>query len=120
MNDSEQEKKFLSVVKKALDQSADDLDGNIQSRLRQARYRALEQAEGKKVWLPGWGLSTASVATAALVMLIAAFYFKGPQQEVPQVNVLDEIEIVGSEESLEFYDELDFYVWLAEEEKIAG
>ena len=119
MNKDESEKKFLAKIKVELDESTDLLDARTLSRLRQARYRALEETE-KKWWAqPRRFRPYFSVAAAMLVLGFAIFFYNAPQQ--PQLSSsMEDIELLAAGDNLEFFTELDFYTWLAEEMDDAG
>lgn len=86
-------------------------------RLAQARNRALSQAdsEHKTGYLPLLGASVTSI------LLVAFFFF----QEAPEKlhnDVISDINNLDSafefdDESIELYEDLDFYYWLADNEQ---
>ena len=115
MNEQDKEKRFIANVKKALDLDADNLDAGTQSKLNRVRQNALDTGERKgfdiRQWftLPVAGWS----ATACLIVLGLALYLQQPNRPTP---LLEDIELLAAEDNLEFYDSLEFYAWLAEEE----
>lgn len=110
------EQNFIKKVTGQLDRETENLDAATLSRLNQGRQAALQQLRRKNpasrtVWMPATGL-------AAAVLLISVFLFKA--EEIPLSTGIDEIEIIASNENLDLYEKLDFYIWLAEEEMSAG
>ena len=111
---NEQDRKFVDSAKRLLEESVADLDGATRSQLARARNRALAGQGEKKRWfqrpLPITGLA-ASVLTAAALVLFVMF---GPlrQDKVDETLVAD-LGLLTSEESLEFFEEIEFYQWLS-------
>jgi hypothetical protein len=122
MSDSRQDpgtsvtgEQFVAGVKRELDQSCRALDGQTLSRLNSIRHAALEQRRGRKpkaFLLPFGGLVTASV----LVLSVSLLNNGGaPGLQNPAVDSpLEDIEILTSADSLDFYEDYEFYQWLAE------
>ena len=109
------EDEFISHVKKALDQQTDALDGETLSKLNQARQAAIQHAGHKpglgltRTWVP-WG------GVAAAILLTSIFMFKAEEMAIVTDGAVDEMEIIASSESLDLYEQLDFYMWLLEED----
>jgi Protein of unknown function (DUF3619) len=117
MNESQHKDPFLQQVKSTLDQSADELDDATLRELRRARYAAVEASHKRSSWLlPLGGLATAATVAAFSVSLWMASPPPGVDESLPP---LDDLALLGDAESLEFYEDLDFYLWL-EDEKGAG
>jgi hypothetical protein len=119
-NDNKDERVFLEGVRRTLDESVDNLDAQILSRLTQARHDALEQVKSKPYLhkYPFWLTTAALVATAAAVLL-AIFLSRDPS--IPQYySAIEDVEILAASENPEFFSELEFYAWLAEEMDDAG
>ncbi|WP_319587039.1 DUF3619 family protein [uncultured Desulfobulbus sp.] len=111
MND-EQDRKFAAAAKQLLDQAADDLDGDTLSRLHRARNRALAGTTKRPPFfrrpLP---LVITSALTAAALVLFVAF---GPSsQETIEKNLVADLGLLTAEESLEFFEDIEFYEWLS-------
>lgn len=98
-------------VKKAFDRH--QLDADTGNALRRARERALDQepAAWNRAWLP-------SAALASLVLVVVAFVASRTHDsnELPQMSA-DEIAVITSEDELELFEELEFYIWLEGDEK---
>ena len=98
-----------------LQASAEQLDGATRSRLTQARHAALDAIRQRqsKGWY--WLMPAAGAAAAAIVAVVL---MSRPQEVVLQAEQVaaataaDELEIVISEDSLEFYRDVEFYAWL--------
>jgi len=108
---NESERRFIEAVKVELDRSSATLDAATLSRLNRARQRALAQPVPKQRWLmPGLGLATAAVVVLAVALLTAA------PKPAPE-GVVEHIDLLSTADSIEFYDELEFYLWLESHEQ---
>ena len=120
MNEKNHEEVFVDKILSTLDKSAHDLDPQTLSRLRIIRKEAIESVKSG-TWTSRWlGLGpvfrfpAAGIATAALI-LIATFLYLANPFGIGIHNGFDDSEILVTTDTLEFYDELDFYSWLNEE-----
>ena len=98
-------------VKQAFDNQA--LDDGTREALRAAREQALEQAPAAKkpAWLP-------AAAVAGLVAVVATVLgYRGQDSTVMPQMTADELAVITSEDELELFEELEFYLWLEGEEK---
>lgn len=111
-SDSPDEQRLVDGVRKRMDQSCNALDGHTLSRLNRIRHAALErkQARASRMLLPFGGFVTASVLVVSVMMF-------GPGR-VPETeavpSALEDIEILTSSDSLDLYEDYEFYQWLAE------
>jgi len=112
MND----KDFLQQVNKALDQQVESLDSETLSRLNRARHTAIQQQQQQREhqstrlgWLSASGL-------AAAVLLVSLFMFRSEDIDIIHHGDVDEIDIIASSDKLEMFEQLDFYMWLLEED----
>lgn len=131
MNSKDKEAIFIAAAKADLDESLRRLDHAISKRLRVARQYALDTALGGKPakkplpWLlPVAGMAAASVAALALFFLLqpqkqeALVSQNSPQNLAESVSGgMEDLELLASSEAIEFYDDLEFYGWLAEENR---
>ncbi len=114
MTDKKPSDPLLKNIKTALDDSCEHLDAGTLSRLRQAREIALDHAKKPSLW-QSFKIPAAAIATATTACIVAVLYL-GTPNEMPQLHSsLNDIEMLISEESPDFYEDLDFYSWLAEE-----
>lgn len=105
------ERTLLGRARTELDRGCDSLDGHTCSRLTSIRHAALEQALDRgrqRHWL-----SWASLASACclLVIILMSQHLLKPAAEP---EVLEDLELFSSEVNLEFYEDLEFYQWLAD------
>ena len=108
MNSDADDKSFLAASKAVLDESVRDLDAEVTTRLRQARYKALDAKPAPFRWLvPASSLAAVSVAVFAI-----ALWLSQPSRPAP-VQGVEDLEILSSAENLELFDDLEFYHWLA-------
>lgn len=117
MNESKDTDQFLRQVKSTLDQSVDNLDDATLRALRSARHEALAASKKRPAWLmPVGGLAMAATVAAFSVSMWLAQPQSGANTSLPP---LEDMALLGDAESLEFYEDLDFYLWL-DDEKDAG
>ncbi len=112
---SEKEARFLEKARQALIASEDRLDAATLSRLRDARAKAVEAAEGRDrgfFRIPNW-MRVGAFATAAAAVMVLAVWVDPPRQELP-VKSPDEFEIVLNADNFDLYEDMEFYEWLAE------
>ena len=115
MNDKQDELKdpLLRKVTRQLDDSVENLDAETLSKLKQARSKALlhvKDTPGRRIQ-PIWG----GMATASVAVVVAVLWLGG---ESPQMNTMGvgDLELLTSAESLELYEEYEFYQWLDDED----
>ena len=105
---------FLERVRGTLDDSVDNLDAGTLSRLTQARHRALEEESRPYQRRHSFWFSLAGLAAATAVVFLAIFLAReppGPQH----YSGIEDVEILATSENPEFFVDLEFYAWLAEE-----
>lgn len=111
-----QDDDFVDNIRKQLDQSCENLEGETLSKLNRVRHAALERGRKRKQWLgPLVGLATA--ASVALVSI--NLWNGGNTASVPGMDIVEDIELLSSNEDLEFYENLEFYQWLEDEKPLS-
>lgn len=125
---SQKNKDFVNSVQSQLAQS-ESLPADIERKLNQMRRRALTQKpqhsqnflekiqQSLSSFIPRTNFGTGMLATACLTLTVAALFYDGsvPRGEAP----LDpELGLIASADELELYENLDFYLWLAENEEL--
>lgn len=111
---AEKDDRFLQQVNAALDESVNELDVDTLRELRLRRSQAIEASRKRPAWLmPVGGLAmVATVAAFSVSVWLAA-----PQSGAENMPAIEDMALLGDEESLEFYEELDFYLWLDESQQ---
>lgn len=118
MSAQDKEKQFVDNVKKALDLDAENLDAGTQSKLTRIRHRALDAGERNGLDIRQWfTVPRIGWATACILVLGLTIYVQQPNGALPP---LEDIDLLAAEDNLEFYDGLEFYAWLAEENSNAA
>ncbi|MEE8259449.1 MAG: hypothetical protein V3R14_00470 [Nitrospinaceae bacterium] len=114
MSEQDKEKRFIDNVKKALDLDTENLDAGTQSKLTRIRHKALDAGKRKGFDIRQWFTRpVVGWATACLIVLGLTIYMQQPTNG--STPLLEDIELLAAEDNLEFYDGLEFYAWLAEE-----
>lgn len=106
------DEQLAEQAKEAFDRSVDGLDAATLSRLNRGRQAALAAATRPERawlrWMPATGVAAA--------VLLAVLTLQGPG-EVDVISApATDLEILLSEESIEMFEELEFYSWLATQE----
>ena len=110
---------WISRTKVLLDESADGLDAATLSRLNRARRAALEHARPRVA--RRWFLPAGLASACGLLLAVAVWHARAPADaaRLPELpfsagvssNGAD-IDLVSSDDSLELYQDLEFYAWL--------
>lgn len=102
--------RFEYRLRARLDQGLEDIDPDVTRRLRLARQVALEQ--GARRFRFGWVPAAAAVFAG---LLMAAIFLRPADDGAGLPDMASDLEIIAADDSLQFYEELDFYQWLATE-----
>jgi len=107
---------FERRTRELLEQSTEQLDGRIRSRLTQARSAAVEEARKSRMGL-AWRMWVPAGALAGAAAL-AVFLWSGTPHApgTPTLAVhgsLDDLDIMVTNESFELLEDLEFYQWVA-------
>ena len=105
---SDEERRFLRESGRILREAEDGIDAATLSRLSRSRATALEGRRRRGV-LPAMGLAGALAGAA-----FGAFLLLRPAVRVPDAGLVADLELLTSEESLEFFEDIEFYEWLSE------
>ncbi len=107
--------KLNNWIRNTLDSSVDNLEPGINRRLQQARHAALKTGvkPRRSFWQPAGALILASI-------LLLAVFIRPERQSVPEPVALADLELITTDDSLQLYENLDFYQWLLENDSHAG
>lgn len=107
----EQDQKLADKVTAALDEKLQSTDARTLQGINLARRTALagqrKKAPGRSWWLP---LGSAT-AVACSVLVVVSLLSRPDSGEVVLHDELP-LELLASQDELEFYEDLDFYLWL--------
>ena len=111
--DAMPDERFIAGIRRELDRSCNALDAHTLSRLNRIRHEALarRQARTSRMLLPFGGFVTACV----LVMTVS-LYMPGTAPDGEAVPPLEDIDLFASADSLDLYEDYEFYEWLASAE----
>ncbi len=118
MQEDQTDKQFLKVIKQELDRSCQQMDAATLSRLNRIRHAALTSPASP---LGHWGNVFASAVLTVVLMAALAFYLVPGDELVlgnPNLTELEAMEILSDEESLDLYEDFEFYQWLSMNEDL--
>ncbi|RKZ37442.1 MAG: hypothetical protein DRQ37_01865 [Gammaproteobacteria bacterium] len=103
----------LAQIRRDLDEAVDHLDAATLAELARARRRALGAAQR-----PRWNWTQQGIPAGAIAAFMAAAIGMGMWQSAPDEGVApaQDIELLSSSESLDLFEQLEFYQWLPDEE----
>ena len=104
------DEEFASALKETFDESVDALDGATLSRLNRSRHAALAELQQSQRRWRGW-MPAAGMA-AAVLLAIVVLQLPFGVQSVPGVASVTDMEILLDEDSIEMFEELEFYSWM--------
>jgi hypothetical protein len=116
---------FLSEVKRQLESSSDELDELTLAKLGAARRRAVETAGRTSIFpisdvltLGRGGMAILMLAGFLVIASVVVLKATHPpeKQQYQNLALIEEMELLGGEEALEFYQDLDFYLWVMDEQ----
>lgn len=115
-HDTEHYKKddLLNKITSTLDSAVDELEGGTKSRLRSIRHEALTSTETSyrtTWWVPAGSLA----ALAAIAVMTVSLWTIMPEEDEFKIP-FEDFALLSDKEELEFYEELDFYLWLDSEQ----
>lgn len=101
-----------TITKQELDQRADQLTGQVRSRLSQARYAAIKSASSSKKKQSPWAWGGVAMAASITLMILVW----QPMSSLPTMDVFafEDMELMLSGDELQLYEDLDFIAWLNE------
>lgn len=106
-DDQEKEARLVAALKRELDRSAEELDGMTIVRLRAARLRALDARPRPRAWLLAGGLAGTGLTAALVAILLMT------PAMAPPITGLEQFDLLSENDSIDLYDNLEFYRWLA-------
>ena len=110
-------------AKQTLDESAQNLDAATLSRLNRARQRALETSRPRR--LRSWFVPAGLASACAVALAVAVVWHRptavpagAPDPFIAAPTAMgnpfagNDLDLVSSDDGIEFYQDLDFYAWL--------
>ena len=108
--DNDVNDELATQAKELFDDSVERLDAAALSRLNQGRHAAIEQRQsGHSAIVWGRWVPATGIAAAALV---AVMVMRGPEMDDMPADSVTDFEILLEGESLEMFEDLEFYSWL--------
>ena len=110
-NHNTNDEKLVSQVSDALDDSVNRIDAETSQRIVAARKQALNSTPRK------FSFPKLFTAAATAVSIFIAVVLVNSQINQPTLSEEQEaIELAATQDSIDLYEELEFYTWLTEED----
>ena len=107
MSEEKKDQQLVNAIKSAFDESVKSIDANTASRLIQIRNRALGGAEQKSnLWFV---IPAGAITMVCLALIVYSFVCN---KKFDQPMTANDIELITSSDSLDLYEDLEFYEWL--------
>jgi hypothetical protein len=119
MTDDQHDNEFLTKVRANLDAAREQLDEHTRSRLTTLRHEALERGQVRRPPWTQWLLPAGGLAVAVTVAALSVNLWTA-KPVMDEALPLEDMALLSDSEGPEFYEDLEFYQWLAEEEQNAG
>ena len=120
------DEEFAKQLRQRLLQSTDELNDDVLSRLRQARANAVNAAttqntkpsEVLSLTFPNWLAPASTVTAFASLGFVAIMLWTQADNFVhsSSATFIEDIAVLSSPDDLELYENLDFYIWLENED----
>lgn len=99
-----------------LDKSIDDLDPGLKRKIARARTSALEQGPELSFWdVLKRPVAGAAAAAVVILLYVGLSNYAGKHSGNPDIGQLEMLEMLSSDQGFEFYENIEFLTWLAEE-----
>ena len=118
-NDTDREQGFIDDVQKTLQKKVTTLDPEIIVKLSAMRSGVVERSSYR--FSGFWRMirvTASAFMTLVILYLFTLVFYQAPASLYSSLASIEDMEILVSEESLDFYAELDFYTWLAEQQDV--
>lgn len=107
------EQEFVTQVRDALDDSVERIDAETRHNIIAARQQALAQHKQNTFFASSW--SKAAIATT-LSIFVAVLIVKTQLPGSIEEESIESMELMAAQDTLDMYEELEFYTWLADED----
>lgn len=111
MTDSEPDKKIKQHIKQILD--SEKLDQETLQKLKKARIQALEPSPAA-FRFSRYSKPIAAFVSVCFIVIAMTLSFNSSNQSTSMSDI-ETLEIITSNEPLELYENLEFYLWMDEE-----
>ena len=105
---------MTTKIREALTAATEQLDADTRRRLTQARYAALDALPTHRGL--HWRQSLRAIAATIALAVLAATLWQMQPTSTPPPEQLADLDLLVTPDSPDFFGDLEFYQWLAEED----
>ncbi len=109
------EQAFVEKLRQTLNDQP--IDAETRQRLNRIRSEVLSQTNRRR-WMPftrpSLVITSFAIVSIAIIALLVSQWLP-PSAAIPAVDRIDTFEIISSNDDLEMYQHLEFYLWLDEQ-----
>ncbi len=113
MNQEGKERQLTDRARRMLEQRLEELDEETIGRLYEARQKALHRPSPRRprwIAMGGW-----AAAAASFLLVVTLWNSDNRTPEAP--GIFEDLELLSTKEDMEFIEDLDFYLWLDDEQQ---
>lgn len=114
MTDDDAKQEFVEDIRHILDSSVDDVDAVTRARLAAARRAALAPTRHP----PGWLVPAAAAASFAVALVVGVALWPEQGSHDESALAIEALPVLGGPDELDLYENLEFYQWLAEDQRV--
>lgn len=130
-HEKDSDEALIKATKATLDDSVNQIDEEVRTRLRELRREALDAAQlrqqqhqqqhqDKQASGYSWLLPAGGFALLVLTIGVLSTTIDQSEEDQPAIADVEDLQLLTAPENLELYEDLDFYQWLAEHNEGLG
>lgn len=114
MKQDDAKQRFVENIRRVLDAGVEDVDAATLAKLAAVRRGALTPARQR----PGWLVPAAATASIAVALVVGVTLWPQHSSHDESALAIEALPLLGGPDELELYENLEFYQWLAEEQRV--
>ncbi len=114
------DKKLIKITQEIINLQANELPGEVSSKLNQARQKALTKSNKKLFFFTSWYLPATAFAAIALYFMMPNIQGVDNKQQISTHNSYAIIQDMELAEQYELMEDLEFYEWLSQQDDLTS